>query len=93
MDRFSNTISVTFAVTITHASDADADAARALAATLNKALRASLATAVNAEITKATGEIPNAQPSILAFHIEPTGWTVVNPNAAKNSYFSGSPAN
>lgn len=91
MDRYSNTISVTFTVTITHASNADAEAARALAATLNKAVRASLGSAVNAEISRATAEVPNAQPSVLGFHIEPTGWSVVNPNAAKNNYFSGSP--
>lgn len=88
---YSNTISVTFTVTITAASNADADAARALASTLNKAVRASLGSAVASEIAKETAGIPNAQPSVLAFHIEPTGWSVVNPIAAKNNYFSGSP--
>jgi len=91
VDKYSNTISVTFVVTVTQASNADAEAARALASTLNKAVRASLGSAVTAEIAKATADIPNAQPSILGFHIEPTGWSVVNPNAAKNNYFSGSP--
>jgi len=91
VDKYSNTISVTFVVTITQASNADADAARALASTLNKAVRASLGSAVAAEITKASADIPNAQPSVLAFHVEPTGWSVVNPSAAKNNFFSGSP--